>query len=221
MNINSVFSAGAKRSAICAAFAVASVVMAPAAHADSYTTSTGNTISWVLTDLNAGDGVTSAISFLSGATATDFANFWFADIAHDTGTDIDWAEILTIPAETFQLTANTAVTFSVNYGLEAYATAAGEASSTTMSLSVTGNGGSATDFASTSASFASGMTSNAGTLSVSFANSTGSKVLGTLGGSVSSSGFGAVAAIPEPGTYAMFLAGLAAMGAVARRRRVK
>ncbi|MFZ2986729.1 PEP-CTERM sorting domain-containing protein [Ideonella sp.] len=224
MNINSVFSASAMRSAICAALAVAGVVMAPAAHADSYTTSTGNTISWVLTDLNTSDGVTSAITFNSGATAANFAAFWFTDTTNDSGTGgTSWYESLTIPSETFLLTANTAVTFSVNYSLSAYATEAGEYSSTTMSFTTSGNGAPQTAYATASASFVDGVTSNteSGSLSVTYRNRTGSETTGRLSGAVDSSGYGAVAAIPEPGTYAMFLAGLAAMGAVARRRRVK
>ena len=53
------------------------------------------------------------------------------------------------------------------------------------------------------------------TLSVSMTNSTASAMTGYFDAGVS---IYAVSAVPEPGTYAMLLAGLAAIGFIARRR---
>lgn len=64
---------------------------------------------------------------------------------------------------------------------------------------------------------AGGYTFNqAATLSVSMTNSTASAMTGYFEAGV---GVSAVSAVPEPGTYAMLLAGLACVGLVAHRRR--
>jgi hypothetical protein len=56
------------------------------------------------------------------------------------------------------------------------------------------------------------------TLAVSFTNLSGGSLTGSLQTSVSASGYGYANAVPEPHTYAMLIAGLAAMGFVVRRR---
>jgi hypothetical protein len=53
-------------------------------------------------------------------------------------------------------------------------------------------------------------------MSVTFANLTNAVMSGEFSASVSAGT--TVAAVPEPGSYAMFLAGLGLMGLVARRR---
>lgn len=57
------------------------------------------------------------------------------------------------------------------------------------------------------------------TLSGSFVNLSSGAKTGSLSMWVSASGYSAIAAVPEPESYAMFLAGLGLVGAVVRRRR--
>ncbi|MFZ2986728.1 PEP-CTERM sorting domain-containing protein [Ideonella sp.] len=222
---------GAKRSVICAALAVAGVVSAPAAHADSYTTLLAYNIEITLADARPNDGLAPSITFASGSTIPDFAAFWVGYDAHTSGTTGAWTDSLAIN-DIFTLGAGTVATFSVTYDLGAYATLPDETASTTLTLRAVGEGSVAgttqdrSDARTAAASFASGVAGiNTGVATITYYNlSTGNRTA-ELTGTVEMSGFGApmspVVAIPEPGTYAMFLAGLAAMGAVARRRTAK
>lgn len=58
-----------------------------------------------------------------------------------------------------------------------------------------------------------------GPLALSFINPTGNAVNGSLYGAVQSYGYSYAAAVPEPETYAMLLAGLAVVGTLSRRRQ--
>ncbi len=58
-------------------------------------------------------------------------------------------------------------------------------------------------------------------LSASFVNLSGAEKTGTLYAQAYNYGVSNIAAVPEPETYAMLLAGLGLMGAVARRRRAR
>jgi hypothetical protein len=60
---------------------------------------------------------------------------------------------------------------------------------------------------------------NSGKLSGSFVNSSSGNKTGSLFMGVSVNGYTNIAAVPEPESYAMFLAGLGLVGAVVRRRR--
>jgi hypothetical protein len=59
------------------------------------------------------------------------------------------------------------------------------------------------------------------TLSGAYVNLTGAEKIGNVQFGTQVDGISYVAAVPEPGTYAMLLAGLGLMGAIARRRKVK
>ncbi len=63
-----------------------------------------------------------------------------------------------------------------------------------------------------------GVGTNSGTLQVSFMNLSNSEITGKLTAYTAVNSYGAVAAVPEPETYAMLLAGLGLMGLIARRR---
>lgn len=135
----------------------------------------------------------------------------------------------------FTLSANTLVVFTADYTTSASLNGAPSDyyynwayASAGLSVSGTGAAGigdqssSALRDASVHALFQPWISSESGTMTVSFLNMTGGTLNGLLAASVHVSGEAySVAAIPEPESYAMMLAGLGFMGMIARRRKIK
>ncbi len=144
----------------------------------------------------------------------------------------------TTPWAAFTLSANTAVQFSVAGWAEATTTTGGnpdtgfdEAAGSVLYLGAAGAGAGGDlvwDEAERAAS-ASYMLDDAGnvrgthdawngSMTVSYSNLTGAAAEGGFGAQVKTFGHSAVSPVPEPATNLMLLAGLAMLGAVARRR---
>jgi hypothetical protein len=137
------------------------------------------------------------------------------------------------PENTFTLSANTMVTFSVMADLHASTTIGynnvldmSEYASAHVLLNTGGmvNGEFVTDaqdrYLDTGFEIPHGVTSSwSGLLSASFANTSTSEASGFLQTFAIVEGNSAVTPVPEPGTYAMLLGGLAVLGMTRRRRR--
>lgn len=225
---------------LAAVAALATALAAPVQASTAWSTVTVSGVTINLIDLNLTDGVPATISFGSGATVDSIRDSLLGTyLAEPTALGWSTASGGVSVTESFSLSANSAVTFDIDFSL--FATAAPhescecdyEWSAATLNATTWGTGIMGTGFQSSSDSrggvFEQLVTyspttllppglSDSGTVQLGFANLSNNAIGGNVSVGVGVTAHGFTSAVPEPATYALMLLGLGMLGSVRRRQ---
>ena len=174
-----------------------------------------------LVDLNLADSIVPTLTLIGGPTISGAGTYNIPLPGYPGGFSANWSGNWNIPpvGDTFNFTLSglTQVSFAVGYGMSAHTSLLGDSASVSLNLNMGGNPLFFSQNASVfSSNGAPASDTESGTLSQSWSNwsqSVGQEWVQLTGSSVG------VSAVPEPGSYAMMMAGLAAFGMISRRRR--
>lgn len=213
-----------RRTVVAVAMLSAGVLSATSAHAVATSSISVPQITLTLVDTNLSDSVIPSISFGSGGTITGAGTYVLPMTVPLTAWSGTWSFGTSTP-DTFDLSAWTNASFDISYTLATSTQLAGENSYIDLVVGLfgfDGDGDYTSIYKDKSSSSANGSSdSKSGVLHTTFENAS-SNLADDVNVSIAGSTYGnSVSPVPEPESYAMFMAGLAAIGAVARRRRVR